>query len=558
MRSPFARMRVASLAAVTLIALAGVGKTSPAHAQSDSVLSTNTIAVPTPEDGAPVVLATDTLFRLYGTLGPFTAQSRAIAVSERLRQAIKAISRGDSIIVTDHETNTELALGDVVLMTVLDADAESVGSDRLELAHDYAAKIRSTVLAVSERTGARALLFGAGYAVLATILLIVLLRLISWGFPKVHRRIEALRQLKLPAVRIQQFELLPAGRLSALLDGLAKILRIVLILLLFYIYVPLVLSFFPWTAPFSHRIVGYALVPFAAAWVGLVTYLPNLFYLVAGIVIVRYILVFVRMLFGAVKSGAITLHGFYPDWADPTYKIVRVLVLAVAATVLYPYLPGARSDAFKGVSIFVGVLFSLGSSSAIGNMVAGIVLTYTRAFQIGDRVKIAETVGDVIEKTMLVTRLRTIKNVAVTIPNGTVLSSQVINYTTLAVNGLILHTSITIGYSAPWRQVHELLIEAARRTENIEAEPAPFVLQTGLEDFYVSYELNAYTYNPAVMALTYSQLHQNIQETFNEAGVEIMSPHYRAQRDGNQITIPDAHLANDYRAPGFRIDRTEG
>ncbi len=556
---PYSRRHCVHVIAM-LLALSGSMAIHPAVAQEpDGQLpATDSLGASSTAAGAPVVFGTDTLFRLYGNLGPFSAESRANTLVERLRKQGQGIVRGDSIGITDRETYSEVAVGDAVLMTVLDADAEPLGIDRVELARDYAAKIRSSVITASERSSTRALLIDAGFALAATIVLILLLRLISWGFPRVLNRIEALRQVKLPALRIQQFELLPAGRLAALLFGLARVLRVFLVLLLFYIYIPLVLSFFPWTAPLSQRIVGYALVPFAAAWVGFITYVPSLFYLAAGIVIVRYILVFLHMLFGALRSGSITIGGFYPDWAEPTYKIIRVLVLALAATVLYPYLPGARSDAFKGISIFIGVLFSLGSSSAIGNMVAGIVLTYTRAFQIGDRVKIADTVGDVIEKTMLVTRVRTIKNVAVTIPNGTVLSSQVINYSTLAAGGLILHTSVTIGYDAPWRQVHDLLIDAAKRTENILDTPEPFVLQTSLDDYYVSYELNASTNKPAIMAVIYSQLHQNIQETFNEAGVEIMSPHYRAQRDGNQITIPATHLTGDYRAPSFRIQNMDG
>jgi small-conductance mechanosensitive channel len=234
-------------------------------------------------------------------------------------------------------------------------------------------------------------------------------------------------------------------------------------------------------------------------------------------------------------------------------------VFAFAVVVMWPYLPGSGSDAFKGVSLFVGVLFSLGSSGAVGNIVAGVVLTYTRAFQIGDRVKIGETTGDVFERTLLVTRLRTIKNVDVTIPNGAVLGNQVINYTGQAQGpGLILHTTITIGYDAPWKQIHELLIAAAKATPEILEDPAPFVLQTSLDDFYVSYQINAYTRNPSVMARTYSVLHQNIQDQFNGAGVEIMSPHYNALRDGNQMTIPPAQLPRTYQAPAFRLTRTGG
>lgn len=503
--------------------------------------------------GAPVVFHSDTVLRLYGGLGPFSAEARAAAVPARLAQVASAVARGDSIVVTDRQTYSELSVGNVVVMTVLDDDARPLGTGRTELARRYATQLRASLVAAAARTSARAILQDAALALLATIALLLVLRLISAGFAKLYARIDALRHVRLRVLRIQDFELLSAGRLSSLLTGATRVLRVVLTLLVFYIYVPLVLSFFPWTAPFSQLIVGYAVRPFAAAGLAFITYLPNLFYLAAGVVITRYVLAFVHLLFGAVATGSIQIRGFYPDWAEPTYKIVRVLLLAFAAIALYPYLPGASSDAFKGVSIFLGVLFSLGSSGAVGNMVAGIVLTYTRAFQLGDRVQIGGTVGDVTEKTLLVTRLRTIKNEAVTIPNASVLASQVVNFTTLADRGLILHTSVTIGYDAPWRQVHELLIGAARRTEHVLAEPAPFVLQTGLDDFYVSYELNAYTGRPDLMAVIYSTLHQNIQETFNEGGVEIMSPHYTALREGNETTIPTAYRSASYRAPAFRV-----
>jgi small-conductance mechanosensitive channel len=221
---------------------------------------------------------------------------------------------------------------------------------------------------------------------------------------------------------------------------------------------------------------------------------------------------------------------------------------------IFPYLPGSDSPAFQGVSIFLGVLFSLGSTSAIANIIAGLVITYMRPFTIGDRVRIAETEGDIIEKNLLVTRIRTVKNVDITIPNAMVLGSHITNFSSSAQDrGLILHTSVTIGYDAPWRKVHELLLGAALRTEHVMKDPAPFVLQKSLGDFYVSYELNALTDQPNMMVRIYSDLHQNIQDTFNEAGVEIMSPHYGAMRDGNQMAIPNEYLPPAYHAPSFRL-----
>ncbi|HVX41920.1 MAG TPA: mechanosensitive ion channel family protein [Gemmatimonadaceae bacterium] len=490
--------------------------------------------------GSPVVLGADTLFRLYGSLGPFTDSLRAATASERLRQFAITPSRVNAAVrVVDRGSYSEIAAGQTVLLTVLDTDAQPLGRTRASVAGEYAAAVQSAVRSMAATLTARSLLADALEALAATAALILVLWALAWATRRLHARIDRLRELHFPALRIQELEILSAGGLATFLGRLLRAVRVVLVLLALYFYVPLVLSFFPWTAPVSRRVVGYAVQPFVAAGAAVVAYLPSLFYLAAGIIITRYLLAFLRLVFDALGSGAITVRGFYPDWADPTYKIVRVLVLAFAVTVLYPFLPGASSDAFKGVSIFLGVLLSFGSSTAIGNVVAGVVLTYTRAFQLGDRVQIGDTVGDVTEKTLLVTRVRTIKNVAVTVPNATVLSSHVINYSTLAAeHGLILHTAVTIGYDTPWPRVHELLIAAALRTEHLRPEPPPFVLQTSLDDSYVSYEINAYTDAPVLMADTYSRLHERIQETFNAAGVEIMSPHYAALRDGNRVTIP--------------------
>jgi len=243
----------------------------------------------------------------------------------------------------------------------------------------------------------------------------------------------------------------------------------------------------------------------------------------------------------------------------PTYKIVRFFILAFALTVAFPYIPGSKSEAFKGVSIFLGVLFSLGSTSTISNVMAGLSITYMRAFKVGDRVRIGDTVGDVIDQSLLVTHVRTIKNEDVTVPNSMVLGAHIVNYSARAKEeGLILHTAVTIGYDAPWRTVHELLVESARKTPCILVTPAPFVLQTALNDFYVTYELNAHTDEPRQMVNTYSALHRHIQDTFNEAGVEIMSPHYAQLRDGNRTAIPDAYLPKEYVPRSIRVETVPG
>ena len=232
-----------------------------------------------------------------------------------------------------------------------------------------------------------------------------------------------------------------------------------------------------------------------------------------------------------------------------------MLLIAFGLVVAFPYLPASNSPAFTGVSVFVGVLVSLASSSALSNMIAGIVLTYTGAFRLGDRVKVGDAFGDIIETSLLATRVRTIKNEEVTIPNSIALGTAVINYTREAhTRGLILHTTVTIGYDAPWRQVHQLLMDAALATSGILADPQPFVWQTALNDFYVTYEINAYTASPKDMIDIYAELHSRIQDAFYAAGVEIMSPHFTSIRDGNTIAIPAALRPPDYRPQGFRVE----
>jgi len=262
-----------------------------------------------------------------------------------------------------------------------------------------------------------------------------------------------------------------------------------------------------------------------------------------------------RYFFEQVSAGKVTVASLDAEVAPITYKLLRLFIVAFVAVIAYPYIPGSESPAFKGISIFLGVIFSLGSTSAIANLIAGVNLTYQRSFHVGDVIKIGDATGVVLERRLYFTRIKTFKNHVVTIPNGIILTSHVTNLSQWGRqgDGLILHTSVTIGYGAPWKTVHALLIEAANTTSHIIQSPSPFVLQTALNDFYVTYELNAYIDAPEKIPLIYGELHQNIQNKFNEAGVEIMSPHYTQVRDGNQTTIPAHYLPPDYERPAIRI-----
>jgi small-conductance mechanosensitive channel len=404
------------------------------------------------------------------------------------------------------------------------------------------------------RAHLRSIAFSILWTLLATAAFLLLLKAMSHFFPRLYRKIHSWHGRYIRSIRIQKLELLPAERITHVLLALASGVRVLLSLIFFYFYISLVFSFFPWTRGYARILLNYTLYPVRTVGSAAANYLPNVFFIVVILAVAYYLTKVVKFFFVQIGKGTLTLPGFYKDWAAPTYKIARFLIIAFTAIVVFPYLPGSKSPAFQGVSIFLGLLLSLGSSSAIANVVAGVVLTYTRAFQLGDRVKIGDAVGDVTEKTLLVTRIRTIKNVDISIPNALVLGTNIVNYSSSArETGLILHTSVTIGYDTPWRTVHDLLIAAAGATNHILSEPAPFVLQTGLNDFYVGYELNAYTREPHKMAQIYSDLHQHIQDKFYEAGVEIMSPHYTSVRDGNATAIPDQYLPKDYSAPAFRV-----
>ena len=399
------------------------------------------------------------------------------------------------------------------------------------------------------------LVIGLLLALVATGFFLAFLKGFQQLFPRMLDKVSAWGFTTTYSLKIQRVELLTGAQISDGLLGLLRVIRLVTYVSLTYLYVTSVLGFFPPTRKLSVELLNYMIEPVRMLGREFIASVPDMIAIAMIIVVTNYVIKLIHMFFNGIERGAITFQGFHQEWAAPTYKIVRFFVLVFAAVAIFPYIPGSHSEAFRGISVFLGVLVSLGAAGSFSNIVAGVVLTYMRPFSVGDRVKIADTVGDITEKTLLVTRVRTIKNVDVTIPNALVLSSHIINFSSSSMQPppLILHTSLTIGYDAPWQKVHELLIAAAKQTTHILETPEPFVLQTSLDDFYVRYEINAYTGAPNKMAAIYSELHQHIQNQFNDAGLEIMSPHYTQIRDGNRTTIPDQYLPKTYQPPGLRI-----
>jgi small-conductance mechanosensitive channel len=485
---------------------------------------------------APVVIDGTTLFRVRGT-SSFPADQRAAAIASRIRAlaADRTVS-ADALRAVETEIGSDLVADGHRLMTVLDADARYESLRRNVLAEALVHAIRAAVTDYRHARTREALVRTAGRGGAATAILLVLAALVIWLARRTQSALERTYRQRVQSVGIQSFQIVRAEQIWVALRRALIGVRTLVILGLAFVYLQYVLGLLPWTRSVSNRLLQYLLDPLETMGWGVANAIPDLLFLAILFFITRYALKVVYLFFAAVGRGEVALSGFEREWADPTYKLLRVAIVALALVVAYPYIPGSSSDAFKGISIFIGIVFSLGSSSTIANVIAGYTMTYRRAFRIGDRVKIGEALGDVTEMRLQVTHLKTIKNEEVIIPNSSILSNEVVNYSSLASRlGLILHTKVSIGYETPWRQVEAMLLDAAERTPGIMRDPKPFVRQLSLGDFAVTYEINVYCSNPQAMGQIYTGLHRNILDVFNEHGIQIMTPAYEGDPESPKV-----------------------
>jgi len=511
----------------------------------------------TVQEGFPVIgKAKEELFSIYQKSGDLSAAERASIISERIQGIDANTFSKDSLQILKDQERLELIYGSQILLNITNLDTIGSKKSKQELANFYAEVISANLDIAESKYIPKNIFLKIGFVALILLGLWLALKLIAFLNKRSIRFIESKKDKWLKSLTYNNYTFItPEQELNVILFIL-KILKWFLILLVVYIFFPLIFSVFEFTQGWSNYLFDLIFSSFGQIFTAIWHYFPNIIKIAAIIIVMRYFVKAVRYIFAEIEDEKLQISGFHPDWAMPTFTIIRFLLYAFMFVLIFPLLPGSDSTIFKGVSVFLGVLLSLGSSSAIANMVAGLVITYMRPFKIGDRINIGNTTGNVIEKTLLVTRLKTIKNEEITIPNSAVLSGNTVNYSTFTKEkgeGLIINTTVTLGYDIPYKTVYAALIEAALRTNLIEKQPKPFVLQTSLDDFYVSYQLNAYTKHANKQALIYSDLHQNIQDCCNEMDIEILSPHYRAQRDGNMTTIPKDYLPKDYEAPSFNV-----
>jgi len=509
--------------------------------------------------GIPIIIRNDTLFNVYAGQGVFDVRERADVITQRLNKILARLDfNADSVTLKNDTSISVISYRSQLIMVVNNKDATFTELNRPQLAAHFQEVIKQKLGNVFENNSLKQLTINILEAVAVVILLVVLIWGINRSFRWLTLRFIRAWESRLDKLAAQGAPVSYARRIFPVVNNIIKVVRIAIILLLVYLALPILFFIFPSSKPIATQLLSYVVDPLKGIAYAFIHYIPNLLTIAVIFTITYYILKLVKFISKEIEQGAFTINGFYPEWAMPTYNILRILLYAFMFVAIFPYLPGSDSKVFQGVTVFLGVLFSFGSSSAVSNMISGVVLTYMRPFKIGDRVKLGDVTGDVIAKNVLATRLRTIKNEDVTIPNATVLNGHSINYSSTANTlGLILNTTVTIGYDVPWQQVQQLLVDAAMATEGIKHEPKPFVLQTALNDFNIGYQINAYTNQPNKMAVIYSGLYQNILDKFNEAGVEIMSSGYTAVRDGNTIQIPDAYKPDGYKAPGFNINRQD-
>ena len=479
--------------------------------------------------GVPVIVEGDTLFNIYASLGGEGPIHRAENIAYKVKQLGKSLrTTTDSVFVFNSELTSDIMCGEVVVMRVSELDGLWAGKSRQELARDRMATIDTTIAQLQKEYGLKAKLYGLCWAVVLIVLQILFFILTSRFIAWLRREIAGGLRGRLRSLVVKGYELLNLQQVKRILFILARILQAVLVVLQLFISLPTLFIIFPETEKFTWNMIYYVWEPLRDIVVTTVHYFPNLVKIAVIIYVVRWLLKGIRHLSNEVEAGRLKLDSFYQDWAHPTYPIIRIFVIAFTLIIVWPLLPGSDSGVFKGVSIFVAALFSLGSSVSIGNLVSGIIITYMRPFLVGDFVQIGEHEGTVIEKNSFTTRLRDIKENIITVPNNSILSQTTVNYTAAVrqAGGTIVHSDFTFTYKVFREQIEPLLLQAAGRCELLLKTPPPFVLVTQLEDFYTRYQINAYTVESQRLFEVYSELHKNILDVFRENNLEPTSSHF--------------------------------
>jgi len=496
-----------------------------------------------PGTEAPLEVYNRTIFVFRSSFQQLSPAQRAVAAKTRIEalpefgpwnveeQPAKIGSLSGILISVNNQPMFGVLPGDL--------DPE-IGETLTQASSQSAAHLKAVLDARAQQGNLRLILKATGFSGIATLLLVGLLWLVA-GFYKnlparLERIVEHVPQLQVGGAHVRR-------QVFAFILFAIRFLIVVAVLLLANGWMTYVLAQFPYTQPWGGRLGHFLLELAQDLGRGAVDALPGLATVFVIFLLTRGVVRLVSGFFKGVEQGSVSFKGVHPETAQATRRLVSVLIWIFALTIAYPFIPGSNTEGFKGIGVFAGLMVSLGSAGLVNHVMSGFVIVYSRTFRINDYVCIGETEGAVSNIGLLSTKLLTVQHEEVIIPNATLVGMKTVNYTRLAKDhGSVASTSVTIGYDAPWRQVHAMLLEAAGRTGGICQDPPPRVLQRSLSDFYVEYRLIVYLApieRPEERPFVLSELHGHIQDSFNEHGVQIMSPHFLTQPP-KAVVVPKA------------------
>jgi small-conductance mechanosensitive channel len=421
-----------------------------------------------------------------------------------------------------------ISVGSRVVIGLTPADVDNLSGESTEgVSAQVVARLQVALEEAAEARRVRTLLREAGIALLGLVVGVLAL----WVISRIHRAVSgkfvAAAEKTVARSKIADLEVLHGMHIADLERRMVAAAMVALDLIVVYAMLTFILRQFPYTRPWGESLRTFLVTTIANLGLGMLNALPDLFTVALIFLITRFGVRLIGLWFHAVETGRVTARWIYPETAQPTRRLATTLLWLFGAVMAYPYLPGSQTEAFKGISVFVGLMVTLGSSGLVNQIMSGFTITYSRALRLGDFVRIGDVEGTVTHLGVLSTKLRTLRNEDVTVPNAVVVSQTTTDFSRYGdTAGVFTPTTVTIGYDAPWRQVHAMLLEAARRTAGIRSEPAPLVLQAGLEDFYVKYTLLVCLERQDSRPIVLAAMHANIQDVFNEYGVQIMSPNY--------------------------------
>lgn len=476
----------------------------------------------------PVRLFNRTIFNIYSGFGPFSASNRAQTAQQHIIDLYNVKQYFTDSLMTEKKSNyINVVYQGNIITSVSEEDAiwENISQD--SLASHYKESINKHILESKKEHSFENKIVQWSLVIGIAFAFIIMLWTIKKLFHLLGKKLLGSKNSKKEGLKIKNYQFINRRRLIRILLRSLCVLYIIVIFLSLYISLSAIFSIFPATEGWAHMLLYWIWIPLKELLLSFYHYIPKLIHIIIVLIIGKYIDKLLRYLSIEIRRDLLKIRGFHKDWASPTYKLLRICLIAFIIVLTFPYLPGADTDAFKGVSVFFGILISIGSSSAISNTIAGFIITYMRPFQEGDWIKVNDITGEVIEKTALITRLRTINNEDVTVPNSTILSNKTINYSSASQEkGLVIPVLVNIRYDVSSSIVNDLLIKAAIRTKDIEQTPTPYIFKNVLKDTYVTYQINAITTKPQNMYFIQSDLNENILKEFGTAGIDILSAQF--------------------------------